>query len=111
MRSCEEKKKSPPQRKRNKAACPFADDIAFEYELLRSQVLADDRVLSPKSAGMFIVQGIIGWSKMHDKYRWTRSIVVDELVDLSSRLPFGMHSEITSILASMTLSHLKESNL
>ena len=56
MRSCEEKKKSPPQKERNKAACPFADDIALEYELMRSQVLADDRVLIPKSAGMFMAQ-------------------------------------------------------
>ena len=61
MRSCEEKKKNPPQKKRNKAECPFADDIAFEYELMRSRILADDRVLSAKSAGMFIIPGIIGW--------------------------------------------------
>jgi hypothetical protein len=111
VRSCEEKKKSPPQKERNKTACPFADDIALEYELLRSRVFADDRVLSPRSAGMFIIQGIIGWSKMYDKYSRTRRIVVHEPVDLPSRLPFEMQSEITSILASMTLSHLKESNL
>ena len=111
MRSCEEKKKSPPQKERNKAVCPFADDIALEYELLRSSVLADDSVLSPKSAEMFIIQGIIGWAKMYDKYSRTRSIEVNKPVDLSSRLPFEMQSEITSILASMTLSHLKESNL
>jgi len=60
---------------------------------------------------MFIIQGIIGWSKMHGKYSRTRSVVVDEPADLPSRLPFEIQSEIRSILASMALSHLKESNL
>ena len=89
----------------------FCDDIVLEYESLRSQVLAGDRVLSPESVGMFIIQGIIGWSRMHGKYSRTRSVVVDEPADLPSRLPFEIQSEIRSILASMALSHLRESNL
>ena len=97
----------------------LAAEIAQQYEVLRSRVLADEgeRVFRDRnvSVEILISQGMIGWSKLWDKCGQDRelsSLASDKAVGSGSeaKLSCERESEITSILVNMTLGHLKNSN-
>jgi hypothetical protein len=83
---------------------------SFLYESLRFRVLEKNEDHSKKSLGlaMFLRQGMLSWIDACHKYAPEISST-DKQANQLPTLPFKVQSEITSVLANMTLFNIEES--
>ena len=86
------------------------DPNSFRYESLRFRVLEKDEDHSKGSLGlaMFLRQGMLSWISTWHKYV-SESSSTGKQNHQTPVLPFGVQSEMTRVLANMTLFSLGES--
>ncbi len=88
----------------------IGDQESLRYELLRFRVLGNNEEGSKGNLGlaMFLRQGMLTWISTWHKYD-SASSSKDKKIHQLPILPFKVQSEMTRVLANMTLFNLGES--
>ncbi len=86
------------------------DGASLQYESLRSKVLENDEEHRQGSLGLalFIRQGMLAWRNVCHKYSSSKSSDQVNKTVGASKLPYKVQSEMTKVLANITLFNLKE---